>query len=459
MSEQARDRLVKMLRRRHVVELGDLYETLATRSRMTVFRRLREVGYRTSFTHRCQYYTLAQLPQFDQWGLWFHGEIGFSRCGTLKETTAVQVETAPDGRTHGELSHLLRVRVHNPLLDLVREGRIGRERYQGQHLYVSADADRAAEQVRQRLEGKRALGSVRREPTLEETIEILAEALRGAAEIPAPLEVMPALAARGLSVDSHLVQCVYAAHELSAGKKRRRPPERLGEAEKPIAIAAGGLRTTAQNASRCADHHHRGAGSVPAVRGRHGRAEDCAPLRPDPLEHGSFEARERVHVCAAGCHHGSGAKITRRAACLSQSLPVGQTVGYDVVVFVGLQRFVHYRQREEVREALRAEHGVEVSSGEVSILQRRFVLYLQRLHVARREATGQAFAHDGGWPLHIDATGEDGRGTLLNRLRRLAPLGAGLVEDPHRERRRYRPLSAPGRRRLRASRGRGARPR
>ena len=219
MSEQARDRLLKLLRRRRVVALRDLFEALGTRSRMTVFRRLREVGYRTSFTHRGQYYTLAELPEFDQWGLWFHGDIGFSRSGTLKETTAVQVEQAPDGRTHGELSHLLGVRVHNPLLELVREGRIGRERYRGQHLYVSADADRAAEQVRRRLEGERIL----REPTVEETIEILGEALRGAAEIPSPLEVVRALAARGVSVESRQVRSVSEAHQLTPGKKTAPP--------------------------------------------------------------------------------------------------------------------------------------------------------------------------------------------------------------------------------------------
>lgn len=223
MSEQAHDRLFKLLRRRRVVALGDLFEALGTRSRMTVFRRLREVGYRTSFTHRGQYYTLAEFPEFDEWGLWFQGDIGFSRNGTLKETIAVQVEQAPEGRTHGELAHLLRVRVHNPLLDLLHEGRIGRERYRGQHLYVSADANRAAEQVRQRLEGERALARTLREPTLEETIEILGEALRGAAEIPSPLKVVRALAARGVAVESRLVRSIYEAHGLTPGKKTAPP--------------------------------------------------------------------------------------------------------------------------------------------------------------------------------------------------------------------------------------------
>ncbi len=88
-------------------------------------------------------------------------------------------------------------------------------------------------------------------------------------------------------------------------------------------------------------------------------------------------------------------------------------MGYDVMVFVGRQRFVHHRQREEIRSALFDEYAVAVSTGEASVLERRFVTYLQRLHVARREAIARAFADDGGWPLHVDATGEDGRGTLL----------------------------------------------
>jgi hypothetical protein len=223
MSEHLGDRLWKLLRQRRVVALSELFEALGTRSRMTVFRRLREVDYRTSFTHRGQYDTLAGLPEFDQWGLWFHGDIGFSRSGTLKETAAVQVEQAPDGRTHGELSHLLRVRVHNPLLELVHEGRIGRERYRGQQLYVSADADRAAEQVRQRLAGDRVVARIGREPTIEESIEILGQALRGAAEIPSPLEVVRGLAARGVSVEADHVHCVYEAHGLAPGKKTAPP--------------------------------------------------------------------------------------------------------------------------------------------------------------------------------------------------------------------------------------------
>ncbi len=227
--EQAHERLQKLVRRRRVVQLQDLYDVLGTRSRMTAFRRLRQIGYRTSYTHRGRYYTLADIPDFDDWGLWFHGEIGFSRAGTLKETAAVQVEDTPDGRTHSELSQLLRVRVHNTLLDLVRTGRIGREPYRGKLLYVSADPERAAEQVQHREKTDRALAEALRVLTDEEVVEVLVETLRAAPEVPEPLLVARRLAARGVRLEPHHVEQVFEEHGLVPGKKTARrssPPSR-----------------------------------------------------------------------------------------------------------------------------------------------------------------------------------------------------------------------------------------
>jgi hypothetical protein len=130
------------------------------------------------------------------------------------------------------------------------------------------------------------------------------------------------------------------------------------------------------------------------------------------LEHGPFVARETAHVCAAGCRR-DGASVTHRAATLAARLPPKGIVGYDVIVFVGLARFVEHRQREEIRAALEAQHGIVLSAGEISTLGRRFLGYLEVLHETRAEALRAALEQDGGWPLHVDATGEDGRGTLL----------------------------------------------
>lgn len=136
------------------------------------------------------------------------------------------------------------------------------------------------------------------------------------------------------------------------------------------------------------------------------------------LAHGSFQVRETVHVCAGGCKRpgpdGKPARalIQRQSEIASLLLP-RSTVGYDVMTFVGVERFVHFRQREEIVSTLEQKYGLSLSSGEVSELGRRFLVYLDALHQARAGMLRQALEKDGGWPLHIDATGEDGRGTLL----------------------------------------------
>ena len=64
---------------------------------MTVFRKLRALGYRTSYSHRGKYYTLANIPQFDEQGLWCYRAVCFSRDGNLLATTQRFVEEAKRG--------------------------------------------------------------------------------------------------------------------------------------------------------------------------------------------------------------------------------------------------------------------------------------------------------------------------------------------------------------------------
>lgn len=131
------------------------------------------------------------------------------------------------------------------------------------------------------------------------------------------------------------------------------------------------------------------------------------------LEHGVFRAVETVYVCASGCRKAGGEHAIHRAPSLATRIPRRHRIGYDVMVFVGLQRYVHYRQRDETRAALEAEHGIRLSTGQISNLGRQFLAYLERLHHARADRLRAALVDDGGWPLHVDATGEQGRGTLL----------------------------------------------
>jgi hypothetical protein len=131
------------------------------------------------------------------------------------------------------------------------------------------------------------------------------------------------------------------------------------------------------------------------------------------LEHGDFIAHETIHVCKARCRQPSGELVTGRSEALLLKVSPGKVYGYDLEVHVGIERFLRHRQREEIRSELAQRHGIGLSSGQVSELAGRFLGHLAALHASRAPELRAAMDSDGGYPLHIDATGEDGRGTML----------------------------------------------
>jgi len=132
--------LRSLLQRQKIATLTELKEAVGTSAAMTVFRKLRALGYQTSYSHRGKYYTLSDIPDFDDQGLWFCRAVGFSRDGTLLATAQRFVEEAPVGFTTGELRDLLQVEVKQALLHLYRQKRIGRAQIGGRYVYLSRDS-------------------------------------------------------------------------------------------------------------------------------------------------------------------------------------------------------------------------------------------------------------------------------------------------------------------------------
>ena len=95
---------------------------------------------------------------------------------------------------------------------------------------------------------------------------------------------------------------------------------------------------------------------------------------------------------------------------LSHRVPRQQAYGYDLIVRVGLARYLRNRQRQEIRTELLNDHEITLSDGTISTLCDRFLGYLERLHLSRVPALREAM---GDYPLHIDATSERGKGGLF----------------------------------------------
>jgi hypothetical protein len=124
------------------------------------------------------------------------------------------------------------------------------------------------------------------------------------------------------------------------------------------------------------------------------------------LEVGTFQAREVRKLCRVDRSH-----PVMTSERLARLLPCGQGYGYDLIVQVGLARYLRNLQREEIRAELLREHGIVVSEGTITTLCDRFLKYLERLHRHCIPVLRTAMA--GGYPLHIDATNEHGKGGLF----------------------------------------------
>ena len=131
------DDLAKALRHSKIATMPELKKALGTAVDVTVFRKLKQLAYRTSDSHRGAYYALDETARFDQNGLWSFQSVWFSRWGTLLDTTEAFVEHSAAGCFVEELDHSLHTGTKEPLLKLVQQERVTRQPVGGLYLYCS----------------------------------------------------------------------------------------------------------------------------------------------------------------------------------------------------------------------------------------------------------------------------------------------------------------------------------
>jgi hypothetical protein len=141
------DSVVALLRRERIATMEQLKAALGTSVDMTVFRKLREIPYHTSYSHRGRYYALEEVVRFDERGLWTYRDVHFSRLGSLVDTAERFVNDAQRGLFASELAQIVQVKVEEPLLRLVREQRLAREKLSGAYLYCAWDSARRRAQI------------------------------------------------------------------------------------------------------------------------------------------------------------------------------------------------------------------------------------------------------------------------------------------------------------------------
>ncbi len=144
------ERIRRLLLERKIATMPELKAALETEVDVTVFRKLNQLDYHSSYSHRGKYYTLEEIARFDEIGLWSFRAVWFSKHGTLLETCLVLVSEAEAGYATDELENVLNVQVKDPLRKLALQGRILREKIGRRFVHFSAEGSLRREQRRVR---------------------------------------------------------------------------------------------------------------------------------------------------------------------------------------------------------------------------------------------------------------------------------------------------------------------
>ena len=104
----------------------------------------------TSYNQNGKYYTLPQIPQFDEYGLWRYKDVGFSKYGNLKKTIIHLVTASPAGLSGKQLGELLGLSPQSFLHHFRECPGIYREKHDGVFVYFSDVDDLCEKQVNQR---------------------------------------------------------------------------------------------------------------------------------------------------------------------------------------------------------------------------------------------------------------------------------------------------------------------
>jgi hypothetical protein len=149
--------LSRFLERNGIATFDELQSVMGDPSRATVFRKLGELDYLSSYSHRGKYYTLRSIARFSPEGLWRFETVWFSRYGNLLDTAQALVGQSDAGYSASELKLIVQVKTKHALRDLTDRHRLQRAKIGAQFIYLAADDKVARQQRRVRETGSEQL--------------------------------------------------------------------------------------------------------------------------------------------------------------------------------------------------------------------------------------------------------------------------------------------------------------
>jgi hypothetical protein len=129
--------VLERFRRQKIITIDQLVKLL-TCSMITARRRLKKWQTYTSINQNGRYYTLPQIPVFDESGLWRYQSVLFSKHGNLTQTIVALIGASPQGLSATQIAKILDLTPNSSFISRFKSVLgVKREKHQGRFVYFS----------------------------------------------------------------------------------------------------------------------------------------------------------------------------------------------------------------------------------------------------------------------------------------------------------------------------------
>jgi len=180
-------------------------------STMTAWRILSTHGYISSYNFNAKYYTLGDIPFYNELGLWSYRKVRFSKYGSLTNTIKALVYNSPSGLETNELQELLCVNIKPLLTKLYRQGKLHRKKINSIFVYFQTDDEGLQKQISKRQSDVLEKTSIKL-PEPDRIIAVLVELIQRV-ELQ-PQQLVRRLSRKGIKINTDEIQTIFLHYQL-----------------------------------------------------------------------------------------------------------------------------------------------------------------------------------------------------------------------------------------------------
>lgn len=125
----------KLFQGQKVSTLSQLAKKIIGNER-TVQRDLKQLNAISSFTHSGRYISLENIPRYDDHGIWFYKDIGFTKYETSLELIMELINSSKEGLTREEIQEITRIKIFQQIQTLLLRDQLHRVKVGNKYVYI-----------------------------------------------------------------------------------------------------------------------------------------------------------------------------------------------------------------------------------------------------------------------------------------------------------------------------------